>query len=82
MQEHDTKKIGVYEMGAVVIGLVLLVIGILTMVRVGVGYGLAITIGSVGWSALGLMMSPQVRNDLWGARFEKSKQDSAEEGAN
>ena len=82
MQEHDKKKIGVYEMGAVVIGVVLLVIGILTMVRVGVGYGLAITIGSVGWSALGLMMSPQVRNDLWGARFEKAKQDSAEEGSN
>ncbi|MEM0550455.1 MULTISPECIES: hypothetical protein [Aeromonas] len=71
MQEHDTKKIGVYQMGAVVIGLVLLVLGILTMVR-GVGYGLAITIGSLGWSALGLMMSPQVRNDLWGTRFEKT----------
>lgn len=81
MREHDTKKIGVYQMGAVVIGLVLLVLGILTMVK-GVGYGLAITIGSIGWSALGLMMSPQVRNDLWGARFEKAMPAPAEEDSN
>lgn len=52
-------------------GSALLVIGILTSIFVNMILGLASTVGALGWFGLCLMISPQVRQDLFGVRFEK-----------
>ncbi|MDN6867370.1 hypothetical protein ACQUZQ_19440 [Aeromonas veronii] len=69
---HDNKQIEKYQWGAVSIGIVLLVLGFFLSVSASAGYGLVSTIGAIGWFVLGMMLSPQVRHDLFGDTFERS----------
>lgn len=69
---HDNKQIGKYQWGAVAIGIVLLVLGFFLSVSVSAGYGVVSTVGAIGWFALGMILSPQVRHDLFGDTFERS----------
>ncbi len=69
---QDNNHIGKYQWVAVAIGIVLLVVGVWVSVTANAGYGLVSTIGAVGWFALGMMLSPQVRHDLFGDTFDRS----------
>lgn len=65
----DNPKIKKYQIACCLVGVMLMVVSlILSLNRESIG--LLVSLGSLGWFALSLMMSPQVRRDLLGSRFE------------
>lgn len=71
----DKPKIPKYQALACGLGLILLVSSlVLAWHRNPIG--ILACLGSLGWFALSLMMSPQVRGDLFGTRFEADQSKS------
>lgn len=65
----DNPKIKKYQIACWLVGLLLMVVSIILPLN-REPIGLLVSLGSLGWFALSLMMSPQVRRDLLGSRFE------------
>ena len=67
----DNPKIKKYQIACCLIGVMLMMESLVLSLRLGlVLIGVLVSLGSLGWFALSLMMSPQVRRDLLGSRFE------------
>lgn len=68
----DNRKIHKYQAVACALGLILLVSSLfLTWHREPIA--ILVSLGSLGWFGFSLAMSPQVRSDLFGTRFEASR---------
>lgn len=61
-----------FQYGALVLGIILATSGFLELFNQNVGAGAALSLGAMGWFACGCLMSPTVRQDLFGDRFESS----------
>jgi hypothetical protein len=67
----DNPKIKKYQIACCLIGVMLMMESLILSLHLGlVLIGVLVSLGSLGWFALSLMMSPQVRRDLLGSRFE------------
>lgn len=74
MNKHPEAGIAKFQWAAFVVGLLLLAIGLSApfTVQVSAGVGAAASLGATGWFALGMVLSPRVRKDLFGDRFERT----------
>lgn len=72
MSKHPKAGIAKFQWATLTVGLLLLALGLLFTIQGSAGMGAAVSVGSIGWLALGLVLSPQVRKDLFGDRFERS----------
>ncbi|MGP0171235.1 hypothetical protein ACSVIJ_05055 [Pseudomonas sp. NCHU5208] len=72
MSKHPEAGIAKFQWASLAVGLILLALGLLFTIQENAGIGAAVSVGSLGWLALGLVLSPQVRKDLFGDRFERS----------
>lgn len=72
MKKPNEKEVQKYQWPALLIGILLLIGGFYLMWK-GSSDSLLCLVGALGWLGLALMMSPQVRSDLFGTRFEASR---------
>lgn len=70
MSKHPEARIAKFQWLALAIGLALMGFGLWLTIRNNPGTGFALTVGSLGWFLLSLMLSPQVRKDLFRGRFD------------
>jgi hypothetical protein len=67
---HPEKNIAKFQWLALALGLVLLLWGLAASLTGQFFLGVGLNLGGLGWMSLSLMMSRQVRHDLFGDLFD------------